>query len=139
MHGDINLTSELGQGTTTTFWIPFNKVQSTKHSPHLVDAASAPERLCSNVTKSRCLPTPPSVIGHLLRNVAPPSPLISRTGSYPEPMSSGQDSNEEPVQQEIDRKTVHILIVEDKYVTIPSHRCSSVPMNCIANILSTVL
>lgn len=139
MHGDINLTSELGQGTTTTFWIPFNKARSTKHSLHLVDAASAPERLCSNVTKSRCLPTPPSVIGHLLRDVAPPSPLISRIGNYPEPMSSGQDSNEEPVQQEIDRKTVHVLIVEDKCVTILSYRCFSVPMNHIANILSTVL
>ena len=139
MHGDINLTSELGQGTTTTFWIPFNKAQSTKHSPHLVDATSAPERLCSNVTKSRCLPNSPSVIGHVLQNVAPPSPLISRTGTHSEPMSSGQDSNEEPVQQEIDRKTVHVLIVEDKYVTVPSRRCSSVPMNHIANILSTVL
>ena len=139
MHGDINLTSELGHGTTTTFWIPFNKAQSTKHSPRLMDATSTPERLCSNVKMSRCLSTPQSVFGHLPQNVAPPRPLNNRTGTGSGPMSSGLGSHEEPLQQEIDRKTVHVLIVEDKYATIPSRRCSSVPLSRIADILITVL
>ena len=138
MHGGISLRSELGRGTTTTFWIPFNKPHSTKHSLPVVDASSAPEGYWSDVMKSRCLSAPQSVVGDL-QNVAPPNHLNSRTGTGSEPMSSGEGSNEGSSQQEIDRENVHVLIVEDKYVRVYSRISSFMSMKHIADGLVTVL
>lgn len=130
MHGEINLRSELGRGTTTTFWIPFNKPQSRKRNSPLANANSAPNRYWSDETKSRCLSAPESVAGNSLQNVAPPS----RTGTGSEPMSS-----EEGLNEEIDRTSVHVLIVEDKYVTILSRMLSFASVNQIADKVVIVL
>lgn len=130
MHGEINLRSELGRGTTTTFWIPFNKPQSRKRNSPLANASSAPDGYWSDETKSTCLSAPQSVAGDPLQNLAPPS----RTGTGLEPMSSEEGSNEE-----IDRKTVHVLIVEDKYVIIFSRIWSFLSVNQIADTLIIVL
>ena len=119
MHGEISLTSEIGQGTTTTFWIPFNKPQPTKRSPTLNDASSVPERLWSDVTRgSGCLSASQSVVGDP-QNRASRSHLNSQTQNSSEPNSS-ENSSEGTVQEEIDRKNTHVLIVEDKYVILPS-------------------
>lgn len=123
MHGEINLSSELGRGTTTTFWIPFHKPQSRKRGSPLVDANTAPNGYWSDETKSRCLSAPQSLAGDPHQNLAPPS----RTGTGSEPMSSEEGSNEE-----IDRKNIHVLIVEDKYVTIFSCKWSFASMSHIA-------
>ena len=138
MHGEISLRSELGRGTTTTFWIPFNKPQSRKRSSPLANANSAPEGYWSGMTKSRCPSAPQSVVGDL-HNVALPGHLNSRTGTGSETMSSEVDSNEGSVQQEIDRRTVHVLVVEDKYITILSHIRTFVSMNHVADPLVIVL
>ena len=139
MHGEISLTSELGQGTTTTFWIPFNKSQSTKRSPPIDDTSSAPERLWSDVTRrSGCLSAPQSVVGDL-QTRASSSHLNSQAQTGSEPTSSEEGSSEEPVQEEIDRKNTHVLIVEDKYVTLPSCIDSSVSMNHVADKPAAVL
>lgn len=98
MHGDINLRSELGQGTTTTFWIPFNKTQATK--------------LDSHMSKNRYLSAPQNVVENALQNL--PSHFIRRTGSGSGAMTPEEEPVQGPVQQEVDRKSVHVLVVEDK-------------------------
>ena len=139
MHGEISLTSELGQGTTTTFWIPFNKPQSTKRSPPLADKSSAPERLRSGVTRrSGCLSAPQSVDGDL-QDRASSSRLDSLTRTSSERTSFEEGSSEEPLQEEIDRKNTHVLIVEDKYVIQLSCINSSVSMNHVTDKLAAVL
>ena len=139
MHGEISLTSELGQGTTTTFWIPFNKLQSTKRRPPLANGSSASERLWSDVTRrSGCLSAPQSVDGDL-RNRTCSSRPDSQTRAGSERTSFEEGSSDEPVQEEIDRKNTHILIVEDKYVILPSCINSSVFMNHVADKSAAVL
>ncbi len=113
MHGDISLLSELGQGTTTTFWIPFNKPQITKRSLPLVDTRPVPERFRSDETYPRCFSSTQSTIADM-QVMAPPAHLDSRTGNGLGPIRLEEDPSEEPVQQEVDRKNVHILVVEDK-------------------------
>ena len=134
MHGEISLTSELGQGTTTTFWIPFNKPQTTKRSPPLADTSSAPARLWSDVTgRSGCLSAPQSVVGDP-QNRASSGPLNSQTQTSLESTSSEEGSNEE-----IDRNNTHVLVVEDKYVILPSSINFSVSMNHVADKIAAVL
>ena len=135
MHGEISLTSELGQGTTTTFWIPFNKPQSTNRSLPLADTSSAPEKLWSDVTRrSGCLSAPQSVVEDP-QGKASCRHLNSQTQNGSEPTSSEEGSSEEPVQEEVDRKNTHVLIVEDKYVILTSCINSSVSMNPLMNLL----
>ena len=139
MHGEISLTSELGQGTTTTFWIPFNKLQSTKRRPPLADTSSGPERLWADVKRrSGCLSARRSVDGDLQNRTSSSRPN-SQTRTNSERTSFEESSSEEPVQEEIDRKNTHVLIVEDKYVILPSFIKSSVFMNHIADKLAAVL
>lgn len=130
MHGEISLTSELGRGTTTTFWIPFNKPQSTKRSS-LMDARAGPERFRSNAPISECLSAPQSAFGDR-QDKAPPALLTVRPK---------EDTDKEPFHQEIDRKNVHVLVVEDKYVVTSSRVVVSsfMSMNQVANILVIVL
>ena len=130
MHGEISLTSELGQGTTTTFWIPFNKPQSTKRRPPLANTDSAPERLWFDVTgRSGCLSAPQSVV----------EDTQNRASSSHQPTSSEEGSSEEPVQEEIDRGNTHVLVVEDKYAILPSCINSSVSMNQVSDEHAAVL
>lgn len=110
MHGGINLESELGQGTTTTFWIPFNKPRSTKP---LEDARMVVGRLRSNMTIPQCVSGSQSAIGDL-QNVATPVRLNSGTGHGLGPVHPEEGPNEDSIQQELDRKTIHVLVVEDK-------------------------
>ncbi|QSZ37462.1 hypothetical protein DSL72_008560 [Monilinia vaccinii-corymbosi] len=51
MHGRITLESSLGQGTTATFWIPFNKPQYHDGNA-LIDIGSLPDRLQSEMSVS---------------------------------------------------------------------------------------
>ena len=120
MHGGIDLQSELGHGTTTTFWLPFSKSQFKKLGSPLIGAKRVPKKSLSDTSAIECHSEPQSVNGDCLQNTAPPDHLNSRTGTGLGPTLSDEVVNEEPVQQEIDRKSVHVLVVEDKYVEIPS-------------------
>lgn len=122
MHGDINLKSEFGLGTTTTFWIPFNKPRSSTLGSPLRDARPVPGSFRSDTSIPGCLSDAHSVDGDLQQNVAPPDHLNGRTGTGLGPMPPGEDPNEESVQREIDRGHVHVLVVEDKYVVISISR-----------------
>ena len=52
MHGQIQLESTLGCGTTATFWIPFNKPQYHDGNAQLIDIGSLPDRLQSEMSVS---------------------------------------------------------------------------------------
>ncbi|TKA67636.1 hypothetical protein B0A49_07737 [Cryomyces minteri] len=52
MHGEIFLESKLGVGTKATFWVPFNKAQYQSEESPLIDLASIPDRLQSDVSVS---------------------------------------------------------------------------------------
>ena len=128
------MVSELGQGTTTTFSIPFNKPQSNQPGSPFMDARPRSEKFSSNRGIPGCFSATPSINGDLGQNSSPSRHLNSRTTtdvgwSPPEEGSKG-----EPIQQEIDRKSVHVLLVEDKYVTIPRPIYSSVSTNPVADI-----
>ena len=123
MHGQINLVSELGRGTTTTFWIPFSKPQSTKRGSPLEGVGLVPERSGLLVSIPGCYSAPQSVVGDL-QDMAPPLHLDSRTSTGSGLVSPGEEKTEDLVEKELDRKDVHVLIVEDKYVVIPIRMCS---------------
>ena len=135
MHGEIKLKSELGQGTTTTFWIPFNKSQSVKLGSPLVDIRSVPEKFRSDLTITGCVSAPHSIVGDSLPNAAPPQNSRNRTGPGLGATLPEQGPTDDLVQQEIDRKSVHVLVVEDKYVIIPSRVCSFVSMTKLLTCL----
>ena len=138
MHGEISLTSEIGQGTTTTFWIPFNKPQSTKRTP-LADTNFAPEKTWFDVTRRSGCHSATQSVAEDPQNRASSNHLNSQTRTSSEPTSSGEASSEEPVQEEIDRANTHVLVVEDKYVILNSYINSSVSMNHVADEHAAVL
>lgn len=135
MHGEIKLKSELGQGTTTTFWIPFNKTQSTKLGSPLTDARPVPERFWSDMRTTGCVSAHRSVVGESLQDAAPLDHFNSGTGTGIGAMLPEEGPNDESVQQDIDRKSVHVLVVEDKYVVNSSRVCSFVSMNQVLTCL----
>jgi hypothetical protein len=51
MHGRIELESSLGNGTTATFWIPFNKPQYTDGAA-MIEIQPLPDRLQSEMSVS---------------------------------------------------------------------------------------
>ena len=138
MHGDINLKSELGQGTTTTFCIPFNKSQSTKLASLLVDMRPMQQRLESDLSIPGCVSATQSVIGDFPQNPPLPGHLNSRTGTGLGQTPPKESLDEEPIQQEIDRKTVHVLVVEDKYVALPSFVYVFLSMKQVAKLAVAV-
>ena len=138
MHGEINLKSELGHGTITTFWIPFNKPQFNKLRSPPTDARPVLEKSRSDKSIPGCLSATQSVAGDFSHYPAPSSYPSSRSNTDLDPMLPKEDSTEEPVEQEIDRKNVHVLIVEDKYVAIHSRMCYSVLMYPIAELLTSL-
>jgi hypothetical protein len=107
MKGQIWLDSKLGQGTTATFWIPFARASYADNGSPLVDLASIPDRLQSDVSVSVGSSedhTPPltprhSVNGH------------SRMQSFPIGSKLPDHLTSIP---ESERKNTHVLVVEDK-------------------------
>ena len=118
MHGEIDLKSELGRGTTAIFWIPFNKSQSTKLGSPPGDTKTVPEAFRSDTSMNGRDSTTQTVVGASLQNAVPPGHLSSRTGNGLEASNSAECLREDSVQREVDRKSIHVLVVEDKYVEI---------------------
>lgn len=139
MHGAIDLKSEFGQGTTAIFWIPFNKSRSAKLGSPLIDTRPLPEALRPHRSITGRRSPPQIVVGDALQNAAPPGHLSNGTGNGLEVVTSGKRLGEESVQQEVDRKNIHVLVVEDKYVVIPSRAFSLVCMNHFPDIPVAVL
>ncbi len=70
MHGGITLESELGQGTKTTFWIPFHKAHTKANNVPLL-----------NLKDGSMRPTRGGLDGRLyVRQVGMPTPCSSAGG-----------------------------------------------------------
>jgi hypothetical protein len=111
MRGDIDLQSKLGQGTTATFWIPFNRAPYQNNTSPLIDLGSIPDRLQSDISVScgsfEDFGTPPHTPG--LQNGTPRqrSSLVapSINSSIPAHLMNLSES---------ERNKIEILVVEDK-------------------------
>lgn len=112
MHGRMTLDSVVNQGTTATFWVPFNKPHETQPS-NLVHIEALPGRLQSEMSVS-CnsseldgLGTPPN--GELtasLLDKSKPSPTKLRDSTLADEMDLSKE----------DRANTHVLVVEDNAI-----------------------
>lgn len=119
MRGDIWLESKLGQGTTATFWIPFNKAPYQDDGSPLIDLASIPDRLQSDVSVS---------CGSSEDHTPPLTPkLYNGNAKLSQGRGDLQQSQMPPAVNlaipdhlinlsESERQKIHILVVEDKCV-----------------------
>ncbi|TVY81195.1 Two-component system protein A [Lachnellula suecica] len=115
MHGRIKLESTLGNGTTASFWIPFNKPQYHDGPATLIDIGSLPDRLqsemsvsCNSSDYEQAVGTPPS---------QSPIDIPWRKGK-PKPRSISMTP---PISQELDlpaaeRAKTNVLVVEDNAI-----------------------
>ena len=116
MHGQITLESALDRGTTATFSIPFNRPQYPNRDSPLIDIGSLPTRLQSDISVSGC------GSDEILSNTPPQSPLdvsslkkLSRSLQFNSNASSRTvDSGQTMEAKGLDRKRIHVLVVEDK-------------------------
>ncbi|KAL9609506.1 MAG: hypothetical protein Q9167_005723 [Letrouitia subvulpina] len=118
MHGQINLESALDRGTSATFTIPFNRPQFPNRESSLIDVDSIPTRLQSDMSVSGCASDD-------ILNVTPPqspseAPSFSRL-RQPRPRSIRTpprtlDSDQEGDSKDLERKNVHVLVVEDNMI-----------------------
>ncbi|KAI1772086.1 hypothetical protein F4818DRAFT_427597 [Hypoxylon cercidicola] len=116
MHGRIMLQSTVNNGTTATFWIPFNKPQ-TPQRESIVDIGALPDRLqsemsvsCNSSEHEHFLGTPPAELlqGSVDR---PRRPRPKRPANLMSPfITDGEDLSR------ADRAKVQVLVVEDNPV-----------------------
>lgn len=120
MRGDIGLQSKLGQGTTATFWIPFNKAPYQDDGSPLIDLASIPDRLQSDVSVS-------CGSSEDLHATPPLTPKFNGSMGKLHWRGDSQQLGGTPLAPNIpdhlmslsesERPNIHILVVEDKSVT----------------------
>ena len=112
MHGEIGLESELGRGTTTRFWLPFHKTRLGISTPPMGDARLNREAMQRDLIDSKNDSALHTSSGNDKRTPRPhPGPLRL-------PHIREQVFEEQPKTVEVDRKDVHVLIVEDKLVDL---------------------
>lgn len=116
MHGRITLESSLGNGTTASFWIPFNKPQFHDGASPLVDIGALPDRLQSEMSVSCNSSDYAHDIG------TPPKDgmqsLFGQIGGHHKMRHSTSLTPSVPMDIELpmsERKKIEILVVEDKY------------------------
>jgi signal transduction histidine kinase len=110
MHGRITLESSLGNGTTATFWIPFNKPQFHDGATSLIDLGSLPDRLqsemsvsCNSSEYEHAVGTPPASANPMDGTLRHHKKVSSAAMTPP-----GQELSAE------ERGQIKILLVEDK-------------------------
>lgn len=110
MHGRMTLDSVVNQGTTATFWVPFNKPQETQPK-NLVKIQPLPDRLQSEMSVS----CNSSEIDQLLgpSNDISGSPVDK--GKSPTKLRASILPDEEELSKE-DRAKIHVLVVEDNAI-----------------------
>ena len=120
MRGQITLDSALGSGTKATFSIPFNKPLFTSGPAPLIDIGSLPDRLQSEMSVSGCpsehdrgCSTPPQ---SPLEMLDVNKPLSHQYDHRLSASSIALPTDLEMNLLESDRKDIHVLVVEDKYV-----------------------
>ncbi|EHK98113.1 putative Two-component system protein A [Glarea lozoyensis 74030] len=112
MHGRITLESTLGNGTTATFWIPFNKPQYHDGSTGLIDLGSLPDRLqsemsvsCNSSDYEQAVGTPP----------ASANPMDGTLRHHKRPVSAAMTPPGLELSAE-ERSQIKILLVEDNAI-----------------------
>lgn len=110
MHGRMTLDSVVNQGTTATFWLPFNKPHEAQPS-NLVKIEALPGRLQSEMSMS-CnsseldgLGTPPGEPGSSLEKAKVPSTKLR-----------GSIVADEVALSKEARAKIHVLVVEDNAI-----------------------
>lgn len=107
MKGQIWLESKLGQGTTASFWIPFSRAPYQDDGSPLIDLASIPDRLQSDVSVS-CgssdINTPPVT----------PKQFDGHSRAQSLPLMNPKIPDHIMNLSADERKEIHILVVEDK-------------------------
>lgn len=111
MHGRMALDSVVNQGTTATFWVPFNKPSETQPS-NLVKIQPLPDRLQSEMSVS-CNSSEYEHIGVPAPNGDLGSP--GERGKSPRKLRGSLVSGVEDLSKE-DRSRIHILVVEDNAI-----------------------
>ncbi|KAF2001140.1 putative histidine kinase group protein-like protein [Amniculicola lignicola CBS 123094] len=123
MRGDIDLESKLGQGTIATFWIPFSRAPYQDDGSPLVDLASIPDRLQSDVSvscgSSEDHSTPPMT--PKIYNGTPPRQPHAYSDAASRPPSALPHINHAIPDHlltlsESERQKIHILVVEDNQI-----------------------
>lgn len=120
MHGGITLHSELGRGTKTKFWLPFQKDRIK--APHLGSADDSGMPFAARLDLSMPGRLDSKQDSHE-RSSRPPT----STSNYPMGNTQFQTTGEATVQSlsdtskraassatEVDRKETRVLVVEDK-------------------------
>ncbi|KAI0126916.1 ethylene receptor [Xylariales sp. AK1849] len=114
MRGRITLESSVGNGTTATFWVPFNKPQTAQMSS-LVEIGPLPDRLqsemsvsCNSSEYEHLIHTPP---GELSVDKTR-SPRRAKSAHLPLPLQLGIDADL-PMSE---RAKIMVLVVEDNAI-----------------------
>ncbi|KAH9988371.1 hypothetical protein F4779DRAFT_611047 [Xylariaceae sp. FL0662B] len=116
MRGRITLQSSVGNGTTATFWIPFNKSQNPERSS-LVETGRLPARLqselsvsCNSSEHEHFLGTPPSETLHSPLDKTR-LPRRQKSANIASPFAI--DNEDLPMSE---RAKVRVLVVEDNAI-----------------------
>lgn len=104
MHGQIELASSVGSGTTVTFWIPFNKPHGPREPSLVQQAGAIPDRLQSELSMS----CNSSEFEQIAGTSQASEGGLGRRLSIRTPPSVEQDLPRH------DRAKIHVLVVEDK-------------------------
>ena len=128
MNGGIELESELGQGTKTTFWIPFHKAHVKAGDVALIDSRPIPispakirpertgsgglsgkQRLDRNAVRT-------DMKESLVRTQLHANSMVKSSLDIPTQISAPatQFTGDDASPLAVDRKDIHVLIVEDK-------------------------
>ncbi len=112
MRGEIELESELGRGTTTTFWLPFNKTRLKISKSPPVNPGPTTRAQQRDSMESDCAPGLQIGSGNVGSEISQ-SRRRSILGVGLDPLPF-EPVAEDSFASEIDRKSVHVLVVEDK-------------------------
>lgn len=113
MRGRMVLNSVVNQGTTATFWLPFNKPHETQPS-NLVQIESLPGRLQSEMSVS-CNSSELDGLGTTpLGSEVLGSPL-EKGKPLPTKLRASFQADEKDLSKE-DRSKIHVLVVEDNAI-----------------------
>jgi hypothetical protein len=111
MKGQVWLDSKLGQGTTATFWIPFSRAPYSEGGSPLVDLASIPDRLQSDLSVS---------CGSSEDHTPPTTPKLSHGQPAGKLQAFSLVNPNIPDHlmslSEKERQDFHILVVEDNHI-----------------------
>ena len=122
MYGEIELKSELGRGTKATFWILFNKPQLRGAIKPLADLRIVPARVQHGSSLTECESARLSISVNPLQtlSVASNNPSSMTAQHSMGPLTTVESALDEPnveeemSPQEVGRKKIHVLVVEDK-------------------------